>query len=377
MQSVTAGSIDFQTVPYVGDDTDDAGPLHPPAGGRGRAAPVLRRRCPPSPQRRAAPTTAGAGRPWRPPTCRSTVYNGSGTSGLAGERRDRAARRPATPSAATGNADASDYTATEIRYAAGDEALAATLAAADPRRDDQAGRRRRPAAPSQLVLGSDFNGVGQAVTARQPTAPTTEGEDAAHRGRHQLHQLTGTALPTRPRVETPLGANGPPDDHVRGPFCVGGQVGRSARVSRRPGASGSLPSGRGCSGRRPTPSPDARGARGSPAGRSAHPPGGPGRRSAPWSSRRGRPGALRGARWSRGAQRVKTPSPTKTAQTAPSSSRTRSPRTMSSGAPAAARCRRRRRSAGHRSRTARWRRSPTGMPSCGVGLLEGPEAVGG
>ncbi|HEX2075357.1 MAG TPA: LytR C-terminal domain-containing protein, partial [Geodermatophilus sp.] len=76
----------------------------------------------------------------------------------------------------TGNADSSDYTTTEVRYAAGDEALAATVAAAVPgavsveSADAAAGT-------VQLVLGSDFNGIGQAVDAPEPTTPV-EGEDA-------------------------------------------------------------------------------------------------------------------------------------------------------------------------------------------------------
>jgi hypothetical protein len=74
----------------------------------------------------------------------------------------------------SGNADSSDHTTTEIRYAAGDEALANTLAAAVPgatltQVDDAT------SGTVQLILGSDFNGVGQAVTPT-PAVPT-EGED--------------------------------------------------------------------------------------------------------------------------------------------------------------------------------------------------------
>jgi hypothetical protein len=69
-----------------------------------------------------------------------------------------------------------DYTTTEIRYAAGDEALATTLAGAVPgattKQVDDA-----TSGTVQLVLGSDFNGVGQAVTAPAAPATTTEGED--------------------------------------------------------------------------------------------------------------------------------------------------------------------------------------------------------
>jgi hypothetical protein len=104
------------------------------------------------------------------------VYNGSGTSGLAGEAAAQLEGAGYTVTE-TGNADSMDYETTEIRYAAGDEALATTLAGAVP----GAATEQVDDATSgtvQLVLGSDFNGVGQAVTA-PPAAPaaTTEGED--------------------------------------------------------------------------------------------------------------------------------------------------------------------------------------------------------
>jgi LCP family protein required for cell wall assembly len=173
MQSVTAGNIQFQTVPYVGDDHDDAGryilrlqdkdTLHAffaglnadPAG-----AP-------------AAPTTE-APKPVAAADVPVAVYNGSGTSGLAATAATglKAAGFPVTT---TGNADTMNYAHTEIRHAAGDEALAATLAAAIPGavsvvNDEVA------AGSVELVLGSDFNGVGQAVDVPEPVAPVA-GED--------------------------------------------------------------------------------------------------------------------------------------------------------------------------------------------------------
>ena len=75
----------------------------------------------------------------------------------------------------TGNADSIDYTVTEIRHAAGDEALAKTLAESVPGAKVKVGEDA-VSGTVQLVLGSDFNGVGQQVTAAPP-APTTEGED--------------------------------------------------------------------------------------------------------------------------------------------------------------------------------------------------------
>ncbi len=172
MQSVTAGSIDFQTIPYVGDDEDDEGRYIL----RLQDVDTLHRffaDLSAEPQETAAPTTAA------PETVPAgdvsvEVYNGSGTSGLAGSAAT-ALEGAGFAVTSTGNADSMDHTTTEVRYAAGDEALATTLAASIPgattaQVDDAT------SGTVQLVLGSDFNGVGQAVTAAAP-APTTEGED--------------------------------------------------------------------------------------------------------------------------------------------------------------------------------------------------------
>ncbi len=78
--------------------------------------------------------------------------------------------------AGTGNADSHEYTATEIRYAAGDQALANTLAAAIP--GATTAEAEEPVSGTlELVLGSNFNGVGAAVTTPEPV-PAVEGEDA-------------------------------------------------------------------------------------------------------------------------------------------------------------------------------------------------------
>jgi len=179
LQSVTAGSIEFQTIPYVGDDKDDQGryilrlkdkdTLHAffaqlsadpvePAQGSTTSTP-------------AAPATVA------PSKVTVDVYNGSGTPGLAGKTAT-ALQGAGFVVGTTGNADSSSYTKSEIRYATGDEALANTLLASVP------GATLTPSTDAakgtvQLVLGSDFNGVGQAVTAT-PSTPTsaTEGEDA-------------------------------------------------------------------------------------------------------------------------------------------------------------------------------------------------------
>ncbi len=188
MQSVTAGSIDFQTIPYAGDGKDDAGryilklkdqqTLHDffahlsADGTEATPAPA------PAPTTTAPATVA-------PADVKVKVYNGSGTPGLAGSAGTALTQAGFTVTG-TANADAMNYTATEVRYAAGDKALAAALVAAVPgstakQVDDASG------GTVQLILGSDFNGVGQAVTKAAPapttasataTAATTTGEDA-------------------------------------------------------------------------------------------------------------------------------------------------------------------------------------------------------
>jgi LCP family protein required for cell wall assembly len=174
MQSVTAGSIDFQTVPYVGTDRDDEGrsiirlededKLH-------RFFAELSATPEPQPE----PTATEAPDTVAPAEVSVNVYNGSGISGVA---KSAAADLQAQGFvvAETGNADSTEYTATEIRYAAGDQALAATLAAALPGVTTSESEE-----PTQgtvdLVIGSDFNGIGQALDAPAPTE-AVEGEDA-------------------------------------------------------------------------------------------------------------------------------------------------------------------------------------------------------
>ena len=172
MQSVTAGSIEFQTVPNLGSVDDpqagsivrlaDTGTLHSffAALSAEPAAPAATPAA--APAAPAAPAVT-------PAEVSVDVFNGSGTSGLAA----KAATGLETAGfvvAGTGNADSMTYTTTEIRHAPGDEALAAVLAAAVP------GASVQPADDAtagtlQLVLGSDFNGVGQAVT--PAAAPAT------------------------------------------------------------------------------------------------------------------------------------------------------------------------------------------------------------
>lgn len=174
MQSVTAGTVEFQTIPYIGDDQDDDGRY------------ILRLEdedtlhqffadlsAEPEPQ--PEPTEAPAPETVAPSEVSVNVYNGSGVSGLAASTASELQAQGFTVTS-TGNADSHEYTATEIRYAAGDQALANTLAATIPGATTAEAEEPTPGTVD-LVLGSNFNGVGQAVTTPEPTE-AVEGEDA-------------------------------------------------------------------------------------------------------------------------------------------------------------------------------------------------------
>jgi hypothetical protein len=68
-----------------------------------------------------------------------------------------------------------NYDRTEIRHAAGDEALAATLAASVPGAVPVV-KAEVAAGTLELILGGDFNGVGQPVDTPAPVTPVA-GED--------------------------------------------------------------------------------------------------------------------------------------------------------------------------------------------------------
>jgi LCP family protein required for cell wall assembly len=176
MQSVTAGSVQFQTVPYVGDDKDDQGRyilrLQDEQKLRKFFA-ELSADPKPVPGTTAPTTTAPA--TVQPAQVKVAVFNGSGVSGLAGQTANELRAQGFTVTS-TGNADSMDYSATEIRYAAGEQAQAATLAAQVPgatssQVDDL------PAGTVQLVIGADFNGIGQPVTAPTTASQPVEGKD--------------------------------------------------------------------------------------------------------------------------------------------------------------------------------------------------------
>jgi len=192
MQSVAPGNIKFQTVPNLGTDRvdnksivrlKDADTLHAFFADLSADPSATPSAATPS----AAATTTAAPSTVAPSAVKVAVLNGSGTAGLAATTKAALAAAGYVVTS-TGNADSTDYARTEIRYATGDEALAKTLVGAIP----GAKAKKVDGVPSgtvQLVLGSDFNGVGQAVTAAttassvavSPAAQTSPAADGGAR----------------------------------------------------------------------------------------------------------------------------------------------------------------------------------------------------
>jgi LCP family protein required for cell wall assembly len=179
MQSVTAGQIKFQTIPYIGDGRDDKNryilKLEDPA--------ILHdffEHLSADPQSRPKPSTASEPKV-SPADVAVEVYNGTGTSGLASSTA-AALQTAGFAVGATGNAESTNSTRTEIRYAPGDKARATALEA-QIHGAVLTERAELSSGTVQLMLGSDFTQVGQAVTPSvaakpSPAAPAAEGKDA-------------------------------------------------------------------------------------------------------------------------------------------------------------------------------------------------------
>jgi LCP family protein required for cell wall assembly len=180
MRSIQAGGVTFRTMPVVGDGRDaqnrsilklpDTATLHDwfsklsadPAPKKSRAA--------------SAATTPAAPKTVAPSAVKVRVFNGSGTPGLAASTAT-ALQTAGFVLAGTGNADSANYTRTEIRYAAGDGALATTLAGQFPGAKLTNETGITPGTV-ELVLGSDFTAVGKALTpVTTAAAPATSSAD--------------------------------------------------------------------------------------------------------------------------------------------------------------------------------------------------------
>ncbi|MGY1746352.1 LCP family protein [Blastococcus sp. SYSU D00695] len=173
MQAVDLGNVVFQTVPYVGNErVDGAGDVVQLADEDTLHQFFAQLSADPAPP--AEEETPAAPEPVDPSTVSVEVLNGSGISGLAASAAGDLETAGFTVTG-TGNADSNDLAQTTVRYATGDEAAAATVAAQVPgavlQADDTA-----TAGTVQLVLGEDFNGIGVATTA-QPAPDEGTGED--------------------------------------------------------------------------------------------------------------------------------------------------------------------------------------------------------
>jgi LCP family protein required for cell wall assembly len=172
MQNVQPGSITFQTIPGLTEaNIDDADVLRPPGQKEVNAffATLTATPAPASPSATpSAPTVS-------PSEVSVSVLNGSGISGAAATAAT-ALTTAGFEASSGGNASRTDTTT--IGHRAGDEAAAAMVAAQVPGAavvvDDSV-----PAGTVQLVIGSDYNGVGQAVTTQAPTATDVSNERTA------------------------------------------------------------------------------------------------------------------------------------------------------------------------------------------------------
>jgi LCP family protein required for cell wall assembly len=167
MQGVQPGSIDFQTIPGLTPARiDDAEVLEPPSDSevKGFFASLTADSSPAEPTE-AAPEI-------QPGDVTVSVFNGSGVSGAASTTATELSTAGFAASSG-GNADPTDTTT--VLHRTGDDAAAAIVAAQVPGAavavDDSL-----PAGTVQLIIGTDFNGIGQAVTAQAP-APSAEGNE--------------------------------------------------------------------------------------------------------------------------------------------------------------------------------------------------------
>ena len=165
MQSVQLGSITFQTIPGLTNARIDGADVLEPPGQRVLHAFFGSLAGPPEPDAPAAPSSSAPS--VAPGDVTVSVLNGSGASGAAATAAT-ALGDGGFAASSGGNADPTDTTT--VSHAAGDEAAAALVAAQVPGAavavDDSL-----PAGTVQLVLGTNYNGIGQAVTTQAPQPP--------------------------------------------------------------------------------------------------------------------------------------------------------------------------------------------------------------
>ncbi|MGY1750925.1 LCP family protein [Modestobacter sp. SYSU DS0511] len=169
MQNVQPGNLSFQTIPGLTDATvDGADVLQPPSQAvvNDFFASLTADPAPAAPA--AAPSSAAPA--LAPSAVTVSVLNGSGVSGAAATA---ATTLTAGGFQASSAGNAASTGTTTVRHRTGDEAAAALVAAQLPAVavavDDSL-----PAGAVQLVIGGDYNGVGQAVTVAAPASSGLE-----------------------------------------------------------------------------------------------------------------------------------------------------------------------------------------------------------
>jgi LCP family protein required for cell wall assembly len=169
MQGVQPGAITFQTVPGLTPiRIDGADVLEPPGEEEVEAFFAALAATPEADPEPEAP--GGEAPTVSPDSVTVSVLNGSGVSGAAATAADELSNAGFEADSG-GNADPTDTTT--VLHAPGDEAAAALVAAQVPGAalavDDSL-----PAGTVELVIGSDYNGIGQAVTAPEPAPEDAE-----------------------------------------------------------------------------------------------------------------------------------------------------------------------------------------------------------
>jgi LCP family protein required for cell wall assembly len=171
MQGVKPGDITFQTIPGLTPTRiDDADVLKPPSDKDVKTFFASLTATPAASSSSAAPTSAAPS--MSPGDVTVSVLNGSGVSGAASTAAT-ALTTAGFKASSGGNADRTDTTT--VQHHSGDDTAAALVAARVPGAavtvDDSL-----PAGTVQLVIGGDYNGIGQAVTTQAPAA--TDGSNA-------------------------------------------------------------------------------------------------------------------------------------------------------------------------------------------------------
>ncbi|MGZ4656736.1 MAG: LCP family protein [Blastococcus sp.] len=167
MQSVQPGNITFQTIPGLtdGHDAKWGDILQPPSQSTLTAffASLTAQK---QTGTTTAPPSTSAPKKVAPGDVSVSVLNGSGVAGAAAKA---ATALKAAGFGADNGGNATATGVTTVRYHSGDQAAAATLAAQVPGAK-QTADDSVTAGTVQLVLGTDFNGIGHAVTPQPATS---------------------------------------------------------------------------------------------------------------------------------------------------------------------------------------------------------------